>query len=77
MTNQVLKYRGKNKRLTPELIVVGATLCLSTAVAHLTAVLLIVYPKTEVFALENTPHRRNIKFHMSANTQRDSQPGSV
>lgn len=42
--------------LTPELVVVGAALCLSTAVAHLTAVLFIVHPKTELLPLETHTH---------------------
>lgn len=58
-------YIDKNKvkaELTPELIVVGAALSLSTAVAHLTAVLLIVYPKTELLSLKQTQeaHKVNV-----------------
>lgn len=50
-----VKDQKKNQlELTPELVVVCAALCLSTAVPHLTAVLFIVYPKTEVLPLEYT-----------------------
>lgn len=45
--------------LTPELVVVGAALCLSTAVAHLTAVLFIVHPKTELLPLKTHTHKAN------------------
>lgn len=38
--------------LTPELVVVGAAFCLSAAVAHLTAVLLVVDPGTELLSLQ-------------------------
>lgn len=49
-----------NLELTPELIVICAALGLSTAVAHLTAVLFIVYAKTEVFPLEHTQEEHNM-----------------
>lgn len=50
---------NNKSELTPELIVVCAALGLSTAVPHLTAVLFIVYPKTEVFPLEkHTTYRQ-------------------
>lgn len=40
--------------LTPQFIVVSAAFCFTTAVPHLTAVLLIVYPKTELLPLKYT-----------------------
>lgn len=52
------KLRGENKAgqcttLTPQLVVVRAALGLTTTVTHLTSVLLIVHPETELLALGN------------------------
>lgn len=45
---------GPNKPEPPKFIVVGAAFCFSTAVAHLTPILLIVYPKTKLLCLHQT-----------------------
>lgn len=46
--------------LTPQLVIVRAALGLSTAVAHLTAVLFIVHPETKLLPLSNK-HKHSVK----------------
>lgn len=54
MRVRVKTEKRKSILLTPKFIVVGAALSFSTAIPHLTTVLLIVYPETELFALKHT-----------------------
>lgn len=53
---------NNNLELTPEFIVICAALGLSTAVTHLTAILFIVYAKTEVFPLGQTQAEHNMNY---------------